>query len=83
VSERTRDESVDTSYSKPENSKGYKIKGENRYMISTRHDGSIKIIIRSNGFTSVEFIDCKDNLNENQQERRDQQSPQDFLKRRS
>jgi hypothetical protein len=81
VSERSGDESVDTSYSKPENCKGYCVNGKNRYMVSTRKDGSIKISICRDGSTSVNFIDCQDNLNANQQKIRNRRSAQSTLQR--
>jgi competence protein ComEC len=75
VSATSRDESVDTSYSKQENSNGCFFDGEWRNMVSTRNDGSIKITIYDNGCTSVEKIECGDNLNDNQQKIHNRRSP--------
>lgn len=69
VSAKTRDDSVDSSYSKDEYCNGYLIKGdkEKTKMVSTRErDASIKIVIYENGSTEVSLIETKDNLNKDQ-----------------
>jgi len=69
VSAKRGDTSVDSSYSKPENSKGYRISGrayDNR-MISTREEQkSVEITVEETGATHITLIDAEDNLSENQ-----------------
>jgi len=72
VSAKKDDDDIDTSYSKENYCRGHKVDGKTRYMVSTREEKkSIKITIDSYGKTTVEFIDCDDNLSENQLKRRD------------
>lgn len=69
VSAKSGDDSIDSSYSKEENSIGYMIYGENNlaYMASTRSKHmSIKITIYEDGDTEVSYLATPDNLNVNQ-----------------
>lgn len=69
VSAKSGDEEIDTSYSKPEFSKGCLVEGDSNLsrMISTRERGSsIKIVINEYGDSSISIVDSGDNLNENQ-----------------
>ena len=57
-------------YSKPENSKGYLVKGDmkaSRLISTKKHGKSIKITIRKDGSNSIELFSTCDNLNRNQQ----------------
>jgi len=70
ISARAGDESVDSAYSKSENSNGYRIEGETEksHSVSTRNRGrSIKITINEDGTSSLALFKASDNLNENQQ----------------
>jgi len=57
-------------YSKPENSKGYMVKGDikaSRLISTKKHGKSIKITIREDGSNSIELFSTHDNLSRNQQ----------------
>jgi beta-lactamase superfamily II metal-dependent hydrolase len=62
VSARSGDESVEPSYSSPDNAIGKEIGGTKRYMLSTRSDGSICISVNSKGKYSLWFEDFEDNI---------------------
>jgi beta-lactamase superfamily II metal-dependent hydrolase len=62
VSARSGDESVEPSYSSPDNAIGKEIEGTKRYMISTRSDRSICISVNSEGKYSLWFEDFLDNI---------------------
>ena len=57
-------------YSKPENSKGYLVKGDteiSRVISTKKRKKSIKITIRGNGSNSIEVMPTRDNLSRHQQ----------------
>jgi hypothetical protein len=62
VSARSGDESVEPSYSKPDNAWGKEIEGATRYMLSTRYDGNICITADSRGKYWLWFEDFEDNI---------------------
>jgi metal-dependent hydrolase (beta-lactamase superfamily II) len=69
VSAKSGDDSIDTAYSKAENSNGYRISGRayNSHMVSTREEQkSIEVTIDENGESSITLIDAADNLSDSQ-----------------
>jgi len=67
VSAKSGDESVDTSYSKEENSNGYRISGRGykSHMVSTREEQkSIEIAILEDGSSSINLVHAQENLSE-------------------
>lgn len=62
VSACSKDASVDAAYSKPENARGVWYNNEDRYMFSTRNEGSILIEVDDNGKATYDFLNLADNI---------------------
>ncbi|MDP8212128.1 MAG: hypothetical protein P9X22_02405 [Candidatus Zapsychrus exili] len=62
VSAHTRDESVESAYSNPENSRGVLHNGQTRRMFSTRNDGSLIIEISENGEATFDLLNFTNNI---------------------
>lgn len=62
VSTHRKDESVEKLYSTKEHAHGIELCGETRYMLSTRHDGSIFIDISNKGRCTISANKLEDNI---------------------
>lgn len=61
LSVHSGDDSLEPAYSKSDNAHGISINNEQRYMLITRNDGSIRIIVNSEGKFNLSFKHFADN----------------------